>query len=370
MPGGNALDVETITTIQGLEQLKPEWERLRKSHNAPTIFLDHAYLMAWWNAFGSTAEQYTIVVRRGGEIVAIFPFMKAHWAVMGVPVRQLSLIRNAHVLRSDALIADTVEACIDAVLRHLDSDRWSWDILYLENIPESSVLYLHLAPVAQTLGFTADVWRPARTHRLLPVVGTWDEYLGGRSSNFRWQIKKFRKRLEAHGVPEIEHIQSRVALLAFFPELFALEKKSWQGQGSHSSMDDADLKFCKLLITDMPDDRLSECWAMRINGRLVAAITMLRLERVLYVFTTYFDPDFASASPGTLLYYAMLKSAWERGEKAVDFNGDSAAFQRWTSEGINHFRLRIYSRNWFGRALCYARNRLGFRVSTTVTDAA
>lgn len=366
----NALEIEIITTTQKLEQLKPEWERLRKLHNAPTIFLDHAYVMAWWSSFGSEATQYTFVVRRSGTVVAIFPFMKTRWTVSGVPIRRVSFIINAHVLRSDALVADDAGVCIAAVLRHLRRDRWSWDIFDLENIPENSVLYPLLMQAAQQNGFAADEWRRARTHRLLPVVGTWDEYLRGRSGNFRWQIKKFRKRLEAHGNPEVERIYSRAAMLAFLPQLFELEKRSWQGQGSHSSMGDADLKFCELLFSDMPEDRLGEFWAMRINGRLVAAITLLRLERVLYVFTTYYDPDLASASPGTLLYFEMLKSAWERGEKAVDFNGDSAAFQRWTSEGINHFRLRIYSRNWFGRALYCARNHFGFRAPAVIDNAA
>lgn len=364
-----SLEVQTVTTPDGLQSLKAEWDRLHKLGVAATIFWDHAYVTAWWKAFRGVATQYTLVVRRDGDAVAIFPFMKAVWTVKGVPLRQLSFIRNEHVLRSDALMSGDAAACMTAVLEHLKGNSWGWDILYLENTPESSGLYPRIAQIALQLGFPTDPWRRARTHRVLPISGTWDEYLSGRSSNFRWQIKKFRKRLEALGVIDIERIHTRAGLLAFLPELFELEKKSWQGQGSDSAMDAASQQFCRLLISDMPDDKLGEFWAMRVDGRLIAAITLLRLGRVLSVFTTYFDPDMAATSPGTLLYFEMLKSAWARGEHVIDFNGDSDAFQRWTSQGIKHFRLRIYSCNWYGRALYYARS-LGARAPGAVLDDA
>lgn len=364
-----SLAIQIVTTRDGLRSLKGEWDRLHKLGAAATIFWDHAYVSAWWAAFHENATQYTLVVRRDGEAVAIFPFMRAIWTVRGMPMRQLSFIRNEHVLRSDALIAIDASTCTKAVLQHLKDNRWAWDVLYLENTPESSEIYPRIAEVAQQLGFPTDPWRRARTHRILPVTGTWDGYLSGRSSNFRWQMKKFRKRLDALGTIEIERIHTRTELLAFLPELFQLEKKSWQGQGSDSAMDTASQEFCRLLVSDMPDDKLGEFWAMRANGRLIAAITLLRLERVLSVFTTYFDPEMAAASPGTLLYLEMLKSAWSRGERIIDFNGDSVAFQRWTSQTVNHFRLRIYSCSWYGRALHYARS-LGVRAPGAVLDDA
>lgn len=359
--------ITAITTIAELEQLKPDWDRLFKAQNVTAIFWEYDYVSIWWKTFADRAEQYTLVVRRGTKIVAIFPMMKTHWRIKGIPIRQLSLIKNHHVLRFDALLIDELEACVSVLLQYLDQHKWLWDVLYLENLPSSSPLYPYLAEAAKNRKFPVDPWRKARIHRLLLLEGTWDNYLANRSSNFRWQIKKFRKRLDELGTHYVERIHTRDALLAFLPELFALEKISWQGQHNDSSMDGADLQFCQRLFSDMPDDKLGECWIMRIEGRLVAAITLLRMQSTLYVFTTYYDPALAAASPGTLLYFEMLKSAWARGEKIVDFNGDSPTFQRWTSAGTPHYRLRIYSRNWFGRVLYLARNN-GFRAPDAVID--
>lgn len=344
----NSWNIREIRDFSDFLLLREQWDGLLPS----LPFYSHAYVQAWWEAFGQDLHWRVLVVQENDQVRAIFPFTLTTPRYHGIPVRQLAFFRNQHILRSDALLSPAhARQCLHVLLDYLRQRGGDWDLLLLDNVPENSPLFTHVRDQAQHVGLKTQGWTAARQHRFLPISGTWEDYLQQRSSNFRWQMKKFQKRLQQAGDLRIERVSDRQAMQAALPQIFALEQRSWQGQESGAAMQDADRVFQAGLLQHLP----GEYWLLRMGETLAASITTLCHDDVLYVFTTYYAPEHAAAAPGAVLYFEMLKSAWERGMKGIDFNGDSHAFRRWTPHSKAHHRLHIYSDRYRGRLLHLAK---------------
>lgn len=348
--------VNDIQSPLEFSALKPVWDELLACQPDGSVFWCHDYVRAWREAFGQNLDWHILTVAESQQIHGIFPLTCASRNYYGAPIRQMGFFHNHHVLRSNAILRPGSEKkCFRAILAYLIQHRRDWAVLLLDNIPESSPLFQVAVSVANEIDYKITAWKPSRNHCFLPIAGTWEDYLAQRSGNFRWQIKKFQRRLQQLGTVRIEHLSDRDQMLKVLPEIFRLEQRSWQGQESGSAMHDSDRRFQELLLRYLPDECRGEYWLLYLNNELVASITTLRYRELLYVFTTYYAPEHASAAPGMVLYFEMLKSAWHSDLKGIDFNGDSHAFRRWTPISQPHYRLHIYSNSYTGGLIRFSK---------------
>jgi CelD/BcsL family acetyltransferase involved in cellulose biosynthesis len=356
------LDVTVVRDFAGLRALREPWHALAARTPGATLFDGPGWHLAWWRAFGHGASLHVLAARRGGELVAIAPLALRVERSHGVPVRWLGPFRNRHTLRSDWLLGDVPRTALAAMLARLRGEAARWDVLLLENVPDDAPLVSGLETAARIAGLDAESWQSGRQLRFLPIAGGFGEYLHARSSNFRWQTKKSWKRLAARGAVEIEHFVESSAIHARLADVFALESRAWQGRDADSALRADDRAFQRALLEELAPDASGELWLLRCGDRLVAALTLLGGPQQLHVFTTYYDEDFADASPGTLLQLEMLRSAWERGVAEIDFHGDTPAFARWTDHLRSHRTARVWSPSLRARLLRAGR-RLARRES-------
>jgi CelD/BcsL family acetyltransferase involved in cellulose biosynthesis len=65
-------EVAKITDAESLARLRPEWEALWRRDPAATPFQSPAWLLAWWQFFG-TAEPLMLTARDDGDLVGLLP---------------------------------------------------------------------------------------------------------------------------------------------------------------------------------------------------------------------------------------------------------------------------------------------------------
>lgn len=58
--------------------LAAEWQRLQRRCPSATPFQSHAWLSSWWLSYGARGRLRIVLVRRGGELVAAAPLMRAY----------------------------------------------------------------------------------------------------------------------------------------------------------------------------------------------------------------------------------------------------------------------------------------------------
>ncbi|MFJ8631553.1 GNAT family N-acetyltransferase [Streptomyces sp. NPDC093568] len=73
---GNALSVEVCTDGRAFAELAGDWDRLYRACPSATPFQSHAWLHSWWLSYGTPGALRLVLVRRGGELVAVAPLMR------------------------------------------------------------------------------------------------------------------------------------------------------------------------------------------------------------------------------------------------------------------------------------------------------
>lgn len=323
------------------------WQSLVDDHPEATVFAGPGFNTALWDAFGSGATRRVFTLHRGGVARSIVPLALTTERRGVLPYRQLAFLRNRHTLRNLPLIG---EADLVPLLRLMAEEA---ETLFFENVP--AALGPSILAAAESAGLMDGGIQQGRHHCRIELTQGWRAYLGTRSGNFRWQLKKRARQAAALGTVEAQRINTRTELRAALPLVFALEARAWQGSDAGAAMDDADRGFHARLVDTLPDRELGELWLLRIGARIAAAIRLLRRHDVLYVHAMYYDPELASISPGTLLFARMLEEVAGDGLAAVDCHGDTPFFRRWATETKPHVTIRLFRRSGYGRVLMTAR---------------
>jgi CelD/BcsL family acetyltransferase involved in cellulose biosynthesis len=345
------IEADWIREPRRLFDLARDWDRLCDASPEATVFARFAWTSSLLEAFGAGLDLWALVLRQGGVVVGILPWVRRTVRVHGIGYRELGFFHGRHALRNAALLEPSLERdCLASALRHLRGTR-GWDVLWLENLPAGAAKRAGIEELAASQGLATDPSEPGRLHRFVGVQGDWDGYLASRSGNCRWQLKKFARLGEGAGGLEFERIDDRVAIERALPAFFELERASWQGNDTAAAMTEADRSFHRTLVQRLPAGELGELWFLRVAGRPAAGLRLLRSGDVLYVFAMHYHPEQSELSPGTLLFARVLESAWERGLAGVDCHGDTRFFERWATGATAHVHLRVYAPRIFPQIL-------------------
>lgn len=158
------LVTELVTDEDVFAGLGPAWGRLQERCGAATPFQNHAWLHSWWLSYGRRGRLRLVVVRHGGELVAVAPLMRVRHPVPAlVPLGGVIsdygdvLIDDAHAERAaNALTAGLAVVARTALidLREVRPggaaervyDRWRGP---RRRMPDSLCLELPAVPMAE-----------------------------------------------------------------------------------------------------------------------------------------------------------------------------------------------------------------------------
>lgn len=357
LPAASRLQVDTVSEYDALLKLEPVWNRLVDEAGIDHPFLSHEWIRTWWECFGAGKQLHVLVVKAGGEPIAIAPLMLGRNWRYGLNVRWLQLIANAHTQRSDFIVGCRADAAYRAIWKRLTADEALWDVLVMPQVPAGSATLERLPALVDDDGFRLGLWRPAASP-WVSVSGTWDTYLNSLSAKHRSNLRNRFRRLEQLGPVALEVVTQNGPALE---DGLRLEAAAWKGQAGTA-------------IICRPDQRsfytrLAACAAERgwlrlhfltVGGRRIAFGYSLCYKKKLYLLKPGYDPAFAPYSPSNLLCYMVLREAFGSGGiQAYDFLGTADAWKReWAVQTRPHFRLIAFGNTPRGRALHFVKVRL------------
>lgn len=349
-PASARLVARRLGGIPAIEAIRDRWQALALTRPANRPFAGPGFIIAALKAFHGSASTFVWLVEREAALEALMPFVVRPLRRVGMEIAEVGCPNNPHFLISDALLADNDRQASEvtgSLMSALLSERC--DTILLQHIAGLATIKRMVAS-ARAAGFGCDGLEPSRDLYFITCGRSYDDYLATRSGDFRWQLKKRIRRAMSAGVA-VEILMGRKAIEAALPIWFDIERKSWQGSTPTAAMSDADRKFMKLLLAELPDDEVGELWLLHVGGERAAALRMLGGTNRTCVHTMHFDQRYADLSPGTLLLNAMLKSAWDRRLIEVDLHGNSSHFRRWATGKREHFTARLYKPGPVGLAL-------------------
>ncbi|MEV6018400.1 MULTISPECIES: GNAT family N-acetyltransferase [unclassified Streptomyces] len=208
---------ELVTDEREFAELAAPWGRLYRRCGAATAFQSHAWLHSWWLSYGTPGRLRLMVVREGGELIALAPLMRARRRLptlvpLGGPISDYAdvLLDDEHADRAAALLAEGLSAAARTAL-----------IDFREVRPGGAVerVYEHWHGPRRQVGDSLCLELPATSM---------DELLGRLPSSKAQRVRAKLRKLAALGVEQrvVGHDEVDAAL----GRLLELHRLQWEGR--------------------------------------------------------------------------------------------------------------------------------------------
>ncbi|MEQ8274584.1 MAG: GNAT family N-acetyltransferase [Deltaproteobacteria bacterium] len=334
--------VERVESIVEFEALAEAWSDLADRSDTAHLFNTHAWLSAWWEAFGrGTPRVYAVYDDR---LVAALP--------LRLDDRGLTAWFNHYLGRSDVLVDRDRPDAYPALFAALGDDRADWDHVELTQVPEDS------PTIAALARGDAD---PLRIHAVRNICspyllcrGTYDAWYKSRfSGRKRQQDRRKLRQAEKRGATELVWHTDVEAVQAAFERGAIAEDKSWKGEEASAMLKSPDaLAFMRDVIV-----RFAKLGAVRLVEQTVGGETAAFLLGFVHGDTFYFhktgyDPEFADVSPGRTVLLAAIERCFEEGLARFDFLGADDPYKLECSPLVRpHVIAFVYHRGLRSRML-------------------
>jgi CelD/BcsL family acetyltransferase involved in cellulose biosynthesis len=327
--------IERIQTETEFYALEKEWISLLAEIPTAPIFLTWEWISTWWRHFGQDGSLWVLVVRDGaGQILGIAPWMCLRHGVGPFAVRRIAFIGSGIIYPAhlDFLAKPGAEETVcAAILRHLESEHKSWDLLDLKALTQSSRLK---SALTARDGSYREREPMACPYIILP--GNWESFeKNNLSANMRRNLRYYRRRLEQEYPEQV--LFHRVAdaddVTPALDALVALHQKRWSQQKRSTALGSSRfVDFHKdLAATLLAQDRL-RLYQLKVGEEVIASNYCFRCKQIIYGYQKGFDPDWNKYSPGQLLQAYVIEDAIREGTREFDMLHGEAAKAEWSHE--------------------------------------
>jgi CelD/BcsL family acetyltransferase involved in cellulose biosynthesis len=288
----------SLEPAHDLVSIQAEWSEL--ADRAGNLFATWEWASVWWKHFGGGRRLLVAVCRDpAGEVVAILPLYLAFER----PVRVARFIGQGDGDELGPVCEPGDERAADALLRSAHQPGGGWDVLLAEHLPGGT----GIAPLLG--GRTLARWA-------CPIVDiettSWEEYLAGRSSNFRSQVRRKERRLVRDYGLRYRLVSDPGRLDADMDTLIALHHARWSDGGS-DAFAGARAAFHREFAASALARGWLRLWIAEANGRAVAAWYGFRYAGSESYYQFGRDPAWDSLSVGMVLLAHTLREAIKDG---------------------------------------------------------
>lgn len=301
------VDLDVVTTAEGLVGLGAEWERLEAQAATP-YYVTHRFVTAWWDAYGPRPDHrlHVVTIRQDGRLVGVGPFALRPGRRRGRSVPTLGWASHGdymsvlHAEGGGSASSKTVTRLVLAELTRLvEAGEVGW--VDLRGIPSES-------------SFAWDVRRSPQHHRSL-AFHLENPYVDlTRARTVPSDARKRRSRLRReHDLTLAVYRGDEHGILERIAAVHRAEKEHLLRQGRaerHSLFEDPQRMALVRSIFTGTDDALTfalvEGGDPR-SGRVVGYVTTFQHADRLLSWNTAYLPEFESFSLGKVLHLEILE---------------------------------------------------------------
>ena len=151
--------LDIVTTESGFDALEDEWTELVTGCSAG-IFQTFEWARTWWKHFGNArqAELNILILKRNGDTVAIAPLFREVISIVGL----VKAVRLCFIGRKDSDYLDIItrndvqEEVYIVLADYFSKNKDSWDLIFLEDVPDRSPTHVLLPRVLVQKGMIVD----------------------------------------------------------------------------------------------------------------------------------------------------------------------------------------------------------------------
>jgi CelD/BcsL family acetyltransferase involved in cellulose biosynthesis len=330
----------------GFTALAGEWNRLLQRSRANVFFLTYEWQTTWWEALG-TGDLWIVAFRTPDtdELVGIAPlYLTERTSGFNAGKQVFTLVGCIEVSDYlDLMMAQGWEADVYAeFLTWLHSaEAPAWDVVDLCNLPEVSLTYTVLPPLAEAAGHTVVVKQEDVAPQFaLPLH--YETYLQEQvDKKQRHEIRRKQRRAEREAEIGFYIVGKEQSLEAEVDDFVALQRASREDKAEF--MTPPMRRFFGAVARRMLDAGYLRLCFLTINGEKAASLYAFEFDRKFLLYNSGYDPDaHAQLSPGWVILAYSIQYAIAAGCRVFDFmQGDEEYKYRFGSQDYKVMRVLI-----------------------------
>jgi CelD/BcsL family acetyltransferase involved in cellulose biosynthesis len=326
-----------IHVVRKLEELAPgaaRWNELLERSGSSSVFLTWEWIELWWQVFGRELAACVLLAEEDGRWIGVAPLMIApHPVAGGRHLRTLKFIGQGGDTLAEHLDFIVERGREPAVIAAFADQlcgplRRQWDALLLERVVMSSP---NGGPFAKRMlehGVKV-ITRNEQPSPYLLLPASMDALLAAKSSNFRYQYQRSRKRL--HGLADVtlRRAGQELSVEEAIDVLADLNRARWQEAGSSFRTDDY-RRFHIALAQRFADRGWLWLAVLTVAGEPIAARYDFAYGGKAWCMQGGWDPKRQDLNPGTLMTGEVIAWAIAQGLREYDFLcGEDHYKRRW-----------------------------------------
>jgi CelD/BcsL family acetyltransferase involved in cellulose biosynthesis len=320
------LEVDLIDELSAARSLAPAWDALAVAQAQPLCA--PGWMLAWWQHLAPAGSELRIVaLRDGGQLIALAPWFVGRGPSGRVDVRFLGAEISDRV---DILCLPGREHEVrNGLLGAIAQMRPRPDLIAFEAVPAASQWTRRLAARSPRLTRYRNSLLPAPSVTL--PAGAPEAWLAGRSSNFRSQMRRMRRRLSERG-GSVRQIVDPEEVGPAVDALLALHAARWQDRApSHLTAPGVREMLHEAALALGPE-RL-RLWAAEIDGELISVQLFQAAGGQIKYWNGGWREEHADLKPTMLTILAALEDGIARGEHSLDLGAGTHPYKLRFADG-------------------------------------
>jgi CelD/BcsL family acetyltransferase involved in cellulose biosynthesis len=311
---------EIIDELDSAQALAPDWDRLAVAQATPLCA--PGWMLSWWRHMAPPDSQLRVVaIRDQDRLIALAPWFVDRGEGSRVDVRFLGAEISDRV---DVLcLAGREREARKALLAAITQIRPRPDLVSFEAVSARSEWSRHLARGAPRLARYRNSLLPAPSVTL--PAGSPEQWIAGRSSNFRSQMRRMRRKLAERG-GQVRQIVDVDELEPAVDALLRLHLARWQDRAPSGLARAGVRELLHEAAVTLGPDRL-RLWAVEIDGEPISVQLFHAAGDEVKYWNGGWMEQHADLKPAMLAILAALEDAIARGERRLDLGAGTHEYK-------------------------------------------
>lgn len=338
------MELTLITSENDWQDMQPEWDHLVANSSNSYPFLEHWFLLNWWETLGGgewpeeDSSLRIITARENGELVGIAPLFCSHKPGSEPALRFIGQIEVTDYLDFICL-PESLENFLSHLLDFIDeSPQLSTKRLELANIQDGSATIALMESLCQQKqrSYEMSVLQPSPS---IHLSSSWELYLQSLHKKQRHEVRRKERNIEREFKTELVFSENSADIADEMYNFFDLMRNEKEKAEFLTPITE---KFLLGLAEAAQKAGCLNLASLMLDGNQAAAYMNFIDDNKLWVYNTGWNPEFSKVSPGWVLLVKLIQWAIENGLDEVDLMRGAEEY-KYRFGGINRHVVQVVS---------------------------
>lgn len=329
--------IKIIKDLKEMKAIANEWNNLAMGFHTP--LLQHEWLYACAESFCEPGQLFVILNIEQGVITAIAPLILRNNQLND----RLELLGSSFTFEPGGMIFKD-EASLKELLKGMI--RLGMPMVLGRLYSESFEVSL----LKSFRGGKCFLNRAAGSP-VLSIKTSWEKFEAEMSSDYRNELRRKRKLLEANGKMNFEMVAPTPDNMGrFLDEMIRLEAAGWKGKEKTALFFDQRLKKFYYQYSEQASRRGDlRVGFLKVDEKPIAAILGVESSNRFWVLKIGYDEAWKKCAPGILLLHESIKYSFGKNLEGFEFLGSEENWiRRWTKQTNVCVIARFYPYTFWG----------------------